>query len=57
LERIREAWAAFANRTPSQDIVHMSSERLPLHAQLWLLVTLLVLLTAEWAIRRAGGGR
>ena len=57
LERIRQAWAAFANRTPSQDIVHMSSERLPLHAQLWLLVTLLVLLTAEWAIRRAGGGR
>ena len=57
LEGIRQAWAAFANRTPSQDIVHTSSERLPLHAQLWLLVTLLVMLTAEWAIRRAGGGR
>ena len=57
LDAIRQAWMTFVSATPSQDIVHTSSERLPLHAQLWLLVALLVLLTAEWAIRRAGGGR
>ena len=51
------SWEAFASATPAQDVVHSSSERLPLHAQLWLLISLLTLLTAEWAIRRAGGGR
>ena len=57
LEGIRLAWDDFAAQTESQDVVHTSSERLPLHAQLWLLLTLLLMLTAEWAIRRAGGGR
>ena len=57
LEGIRLAWDDFAAQTESQDVVHTSSERLPLYAQLWLLLTLLLMLTAEWAIRRAGGGR
>ena len=51
------SWEAFASATPARVVVHTSSERLPLHAQLWLLISLLTLLTAEWAIRRAGGGR
>jgi len=55
--QIRSEWEQYAELLPSQDVVHTTSERLPLHAQLWLLVTLLTLLTAEWAIRRAGGGR
>lgn len=54
---VKSAWAKYSSALPSQDLVHTSSERLPLHAQIWLLVTLLLLLTAEWAIRRAGGGR
>tara|TARA_B100000963_G_C22561280_1_gene641484 strand:- start:594 stop:1253 length:660 start_codon:yes stop_codon:yes gene_type:complete len=57
MEEIGQAWAAFADGTESQDVVHTSSERMPLHAQLWLLLTLLIMLTAEWAIRRASGSR
>ncbi|MGB1385213.1 MAG: hypothetical protein ACPG6N_08200, partial [Flavobacteriales bacterium] len=57
LPQLRAAWEDFSASISAQDVVHMSSERLPLHAQLWLLVALLTLLTAEWALRRAGGGR
>jgi len=57
LPQLRAAWEDFSASISAQDVVHMSSERLPLHAQLWLLAALLTLLTAEWALRRAGGGR
>jgi hypothetical protein len=57
LSGIRASWEQYAGLLPSQDMVHTTSERLPLHAQVWLLVALLLLLTAEWAIRRAAGGR
>ena len=54
---LKAQWADKAQDIEAPRIVHSSTERLPLHLQSWLLVMLLVLLTAEWAIRRAGGGR
>lgn len=54
---LKEAWSAFGRSVNAQDVVHTSSERLPLHAQIWLLVVMLGLLAVEWAIRRLGGGR
>ena len=54
---LKEAWSAFGRSVNAQDVVHTSTERLPLHAQIWLLLVMLGLLTSEWAIRRLGGGR
>ena len=54
---LKQAWTAFGRSLNAQDVVHTSTERLPLHAQIWLLMVLLGLLTTEWAIRRLGGGR
>ena len=55
--QLKRAWDAFSTKLSAQDVVHMSSERQPLHAEVWLLVVLLALLTTEWAIRRSAGGR
>ena len=55
--QLKRAWDAFSAQLSAQDVVHMSSERQPLHAEIWLLVVLLALLTTEWAIRRSAGGR
>ena len=57
LPNLEAAWREFASSLTTQDVLHTTSERLPLYAQLWLLVALLALLTSEWALRRAGGGR
>ena len=54
---LKRAWDAFSATLSTQDVVHMSSERQPLHAEIWLLVVLLALLTTEWAIRRSAGAR
>ena len=54
---LRAAWETFSSSLEARDVVHTSSERLPLHAQIWLLVVLLALLATEWAIRRSAGGR
>ena len=54
---LKRAWDTFAAQLSAQDVVHMSSERQPLHAEVWLLVVLLALLTTEWAIRRSAGAR
>ena len=54
---LKEAWGAFGRSVNAQEVVHTSTERLPLHAQIWLLLVMLGLLTSEWAIRRLGGGR
>lgn len=54
---LRDAWKTWSLGLGAKDVVHASSERLPLHAQTWLLVVLLGLLTAEWTIRRSSGGR
>ena len=54
---LQRAWDAFSAKISAQDLVHMSSERQPLHAEAWLLVVLLALLTTEWAIRRSAGAR
>jgi len=54
---LQRAWDAFSAQLSAQDVVHMSSERQPLHAEVWLLVVLLALLTTEWAIRRSAGAR
>lgn len=54
---LKRAWDAFSATLSAQDVVHMSSERQPLHAEIWLLVVLLALLTTEWAIRRSAGAR
>ncbi len=57
LNQLSEEWRQFASTVSAQAVVHSTSERLPLHALIELLVALLALLTAEWAIRRASGGR
>ena len=54
---LQRAWEAFSAQLSVQDVVHMSSERQPLHAEVWLMVVLLALLTTEWAIRRSAGAR
>ena len=54
---LKRAWDTFAAQLSAQDVVHMISERQPLHAEVWLLVVLLALLTTEWAIRRSAGAR
>lgn len=54
---LRNVWRNWSPGLDAQDVVHASSERLPLHAQTWLLFVLLGLLTTEWIIRRASGGR
>ena len=57
LTGLKEAWLTFRKSVNTRDVIHTSTERLPLHAQIWLLVVLLGMLTAEWSIRRLGGGR
>ena len=54
---LKQNWENQVSSFQTQDVVHTSSERLPLHAQIWLLVAMLVMLTSEWSIRRLGGGR
>lgn len=54
---LRNAWGVFSAKFSAQDVVHMSSERQPLHAEIWLLTVLIALLTTEWAIRRSTGAR
>lgn len=54
---LQNAWGAFSARLSAQDVVHMSNERQPLHAEIWLLTVLIALLTTEWAIRRSTGAR
>lgn len=57
VDALKEAWGAFGRSVNAKEVVHASTERLPLHAQIWLLLVMLGLLTSEWAIRRLGGGR
>ncbi|MEE2919331.1 MAG: vWA domain-containing protein [Bacteroidota bacterium] len=57
LNGLKEAWLTFRKSVNTRDVIHTSTERLPLHAQIWLLVVLLGMLSAEWSIRRLGGGR
>ena len=54
---LQNAWGAFSAKLSAQEVVHMSSERQPLHAEIWLLTVLIALLTTEWAIRRSAGAR
>ncbi|MDA0728497.1 MAG: VWA domain-containing protein [Bacteroidetes bacterium] len=56
LEELASRWEAAAASMSAQDVVHTTNERLPLHHQTWLLALLLFTLTAEWTLRRAGGG-
>ena len=56
LATLRNAWEAVAPTLQAAEVIHASTERLPLHRQAWLLALLIVLLSAEWAVRRAGGG-
>jgi uncharacterized protein YhdP len=53
---LRSAWESAAPSLQAAEVIHASTERLPLHRQAWLLALLIVLLSAEWAVRRAGGG-
>ena len=57
IDDLQIKWIQFASNLTAEDVVHTSSERLPLHTQWWLLMLLLGLLSMEWALRRAGGGR
>ena len=57
MAKLRARWAEETAQLSAQDIVHTSSERMPLHDQTFLLVALLASLAIEWALRRAGGGR
>ena len=57
VDSLKSSWVAFGRSLNAEDVVHTSTERLPLHAQIWLLLVLLGLLTSEWSIRRLDGGR
>jgi hypothetical protein len=56
VDALASRWSTVVASMSAQDVVHTTNERLPLHHQTWLLVLLVLTLTAEWTLRRAGGG-